>query len=49
MAKHCTTAELVRTWRIYTENAGDPTIIRALELELFHRPVKERMEAGYPK
>lgn len=27
----------------------DQSIIRAIELELQHRPVKERMEAGYPK
>lgn len=44
-----TTAELVRVWKSYTQNNGDASIIRAIELELHFRPVRERIACGYPK
>ena len=45
--KEIPTAELVRTWRQYVQAGGDQSIIRALELELHHRPVAEKVAAGY--
>jgi hypothetical protein len=48
------TAELVDVWRRLRETAqpGDlhtASIIRAIELELHHRPVRERIAAGYDR
>jgi hypothetical protein len=49
-----TTEYLVKTLRVMQENVAPNDkqtryIIRAIELELFFRPVEERMRAGYRK
>jgi hypothetical protein len=45
------TPSLVELWRLYSELNTDHarSIVRAIELELHHRPVIARMKAGYPK
>jgi hypothetical protein len=50
-----TTKDLVAMWRVYREvqdtqfDAVREGIIWAIETELAHRPVRERLDAGYPK
>ena len=46
-----TTQTLVELWKLNSEvdTPHARSIVRQIELELHHRPVLERIRAGYPK
>lgn len=46
-----TTQDLADLWRLNVgiDSAHARAVTRAIELELMHRPVRERIDAGYPK
>ena len=46
-----TTQDLTDLWRLNSQvdTLHARSIVRAIELELMHRPVLERIRAGYPK